>query len=138
MTYYFVTGILTTSSTVNTYSTTASNRGSNNSSGKLEEELNISSKLRKFSFNDLKLAARNFRPELLLGKGGFGCVFKGWVEENGTGLTVAVRTLNHDGTQRMAGLIPSQLNLLDFLLITSHLNLYFLLLLFQTEVRFPE
>ncbi|CAI0386743.1 unnamed protein product, partial [Linum tenue] len=54
------------------------------------------SRLRKFTFNDLKLATRNFRPESLLGEGGFGCVFKGWIEENGTapvkpgtGLTVA-------------------------------------------------
>lgn len=52
-------------------------------------------------FNDLKLATRNFRPESLLGEGAFVCVFKGWIEENGTalvkpgaGLTVAV--LNHD------------------------------------------
>lgn len=54
----------------------------------------------------MKLATRNFRPESLLGEGGFGCVFKGWIEENGTapvkpgtGLTVAVKTLNHDGLQ---------------------------------------
>ncbi|XP_076894260.1 serine/threonine-protein kinase PBL34-like [Bidens hawaiensis] len=73
---------------------------------KPEEELKVSSRLRKFAFNDLKLATRNFRPESLLGEGGFGCVFKGWVEENGTapvkpgtGLTVAVKTLNHDGLQ---------------------------------------
>ncbi|GAA0174623.1 hypothetical protein LIER_27975 [Lithospermum erythrorhizon] len=37
---------------------------------------------------------------------GFGCVFKGWIEVNGrapvkpgTGLTVSVKTLNHDGLQ---------------------------------------
>ena len=73
---------------------------------KLEEELKVASRLRKFTFNDLKLATRNFRPESLLGEGGFGCVFKGWIEENGTapvkpgtGLTVAVKTLNHDGLQ---------------------------------------
>lgn len=83
-----------------------SNAESNSSTSKLEEELKISPHLRKFSFNDLKLATRNFRPESLLGEGGFGCVFKGWVEENGTapvkpgtGLTVAVKTLNHDGLQ---------------------------------------
>ncbi|KAJ0252975.1 Protein kinase domain-containing protein [Hirschfeldia incana] len=69
-------------------------------------ELKYSSKLRIFMFNDLKLATRNFRPESLLGEGGFGCVFKGWIEENGTapvkpgtGLTVAVKTLNPDGLQ---------------------------------------
>nr|AGJ95077.1 RPG5 [Hordeum vulgare subsp. vulgare]AGJ95078.1 RPG5 [Hordeum vulgare subsp. vulgare] len=73
---------------------------------KAGEEIKVSSKLRKFGFNDLKCATRNFRPESLLGEGGFGCVFKGWIEENGTapvkpgtGLTVAVKTLNHDGLQ---------------------------------------
>ncbi|KAG5059378.1 hypothetical protein AAZX31_01G040600 [Glycine max] len=87
-------------------STTTSNAESNSSTSKLEEELKIASRLRKFSFNDLKSATRNFRPESFLGEGGFGCVFKGWIEENGTapvkpgtGLTVAVKTLNHDGLQ---------------------------------------
>lgn len=87
-------------------STTTSNAESNSSITKLEEELKVSSRLRKFTFIDLKMATRNFRPESLLGEGGFGCVFKGWIEENGTapvkpgtGLTVAVKTLNHDGLQ---------------------------------------
>ncbi|KAL9353342.1 hypothetical protein Peur_056022 [Populus x canadensis] len=85
---------------------TTSNTESNSSTSKLEEELKVASRLRKFTFNDLKFATRNFRPESLLGEGGFGCVFKGWIEENGTapvkpgtGLTVAVKTLNHDGLQ---------------------------------------
>ncbi|XVF86002.1 hypothetical protein PTKIN_Ptkin17bG0165900 [Pterospermum kingtungense] len=87
-------------------STTTSNAESSSSTSKLEEELKVASRLRKFTFIDLKLATRNFRPESLLGEGGFGCVFKGWIEENGTapvkpgtGLTVAVKTLNHDGLQ---------------------------------------
>ena len=91
---------------ISSTNTSMSNAESNSSTSKLEEELKISPHLRKFSFNDLKLATRNFRPESLLGEGGFGCVFKGWVEENGTapvkpgtGLTVAVKTLNHDGLQ---------------------------------------
>ncbi|GAV69807.1 Pkinase domain-containing protein [Cephalotus follicularis] len=87
-------------------SSTTSNAGSASSTPLFSEELKIASQLRKFAFNDLKLATRNFRPESLLGEGGFGCVFKGWIEENGTapvkpgtGLTVAVKTLNHDGLQ---------------------------------------
>lgn len=87
-------------------STTTSTAESSTSTSKLEEELKIASRLRKFAFNDLKMATRNFRPDSLLGEGGFGCVFKGWIEENGTapvkpgtGLTVAVKTLNHDGLQ---------------------------------------
>ncbi|WRX21756.1 Serine-threonine/tyrosine-protein kinase [Theobroma cacao] len=87
-------------------STTTSNAESASSTPKFSEELKVASQLRKFTFIDLKLATRNFRPESLLGEGGFGCVFKGWIEENGTapvkpgtGLTVAVKTLNIDGLQ---------------------------------------
>ncbi|XP_058105244.1 serine/threonine-protein kinase PBL34-like isoform X2 [Magnolia sinica] len=87
-------------------STTTSNAESNPPTPKVSEELKVASQLRKFTFNELKSATRNFRPESLLGEGGFGCVFKGWIEENGTapvkpgtGLTVAVKTLNHDGLQ---------------------------------------
>ncbi|KAG6480695.1 serine/threonine-protein kinase PBL34-like [Zingiber officinale] len=87
-------------------STTTSNAESNSSLSKVGEELKVATQLRKFTFNELKSATRNFRPESLLGEGGFGCVFKGWIEENGTapvkpgtGLTVAVKTLNHDGLQ---------------------------------------
>ncbi|KAK1282063.1 Receptor-like serine/threonine-protein kinase [Acorus calamus] len=87
-------------------STTTSNEESNSSTPKVGEDLKVASQLRKFAFNELKSATRNFRPESLLGEGGFGCVFKGWIEENGTapvkpgtGLTVAVKTLNHDGLQ---------------------------------------
>ncbi|XP_066389973.1 serine/threonine-protein kinase PBL34-like isoform X1 [Miscanthus floridulus] len=87
-------------------STTASNTGSISHSSIVGEELKLAFQLRRFTFNELKCATRNFRPESLLGEGGFGCVFKGWIEENGTapvkpgtGLTVAVKTLNHDGLQ---------------------------------------
>ena len=87
-------------------SATRSNAESNPSTPKVSEELKVASCLRKFTFNGLKVATRNFRPESLLGEGGFGCVFKGWIEENGTapvkpgtGLTVAVKTLNHNGHQ---------------------------------------
>lgn len=87
-------------------SSTTSNAESIPSTPNISNELKLASQLRKFSFNELKSATRNFRPESLLGEGGFGCVFKGWINENGTapvkagtGLTVAVKTLNHDGLQ---------------------------------------
>ncbi|GAV67934.1 Pkinase domain-containing protein [Cephalotus follicularis] len=87
-------------------SSTSSPAESTPSTPNVAEELKVASQLRKFSFNELKQATRNFRPESLLGEGGFGCVFKGWVNENGTapvkpgtGLSVAVKTLNHDGLQ---------------------------------------
>ncbi|XP_041008371.1 probable serine/threonine-protein kinase PIX7 isoform X2 [Juglans microcarpa x Juglans regia] len=100
--------------TSNTGSTSSTSKFSSASTSKLSvsstlkfsEELKVASQLRKFTFNELKLATRNFRPDSILGEGGFGCVFKGWVEENGTapakpgtGLTVAVKILNHDGHQ---------------------------------------
>lgn len=87
-------------------SSTSSNAESIPSTPNISEELKVASQLRKFTFNELKSATRSFRPESLLGEGGFGCVFKGWINENGTapvkpgtGLTVAVKTLNHDGLQ---------------------------------------
>lgn len=92
--------------TIGSSTTTTGSVESNPSTSQISEELRIASQLRKFAFSDLKSATRNFRPESLLGEGGFGCVFKGWIEENGTapvkpgtGLTVAVKTLNHDGLQ---------------------------------------
>ncbi|KAJ4958057.1 hypothetical protein NE237_025168 [Protea cynaroides] len=62
--------------------------------------------LLQFSFQDLKSATGNFRLVNILGEGGFGYVFKGWIEENGTapakpgsGITVAVKSLKPDGLQ---------------------------------------
>ncbi|XP_076946491.1 serine/threonine-protein kinase PBL34-like, partial [Bidens hawaiensis] len=62
--------------------------------------------LLQFSFHELKSATGNFRPDSILGEGGFGFVFKGWIDENGTGpakpgsgITVAVKSLKPDGLQ---------------------------------------
>lgn len=69
-------------------------------------EILESSNLKSFSFNELRVATRNFRPDSVLGEGGFGCVFKGWIDENtfkaarpGTGLVIAVKRLNQEGFQ---------------------------------------
>ncbi|XP_075489352.1 putative serine/threonine-protein kinase PBL18 [Primulina tabacum] len=65
-----------------------------------------SSTLRSFTFNDLKNATRNFRFDSLLGEGGFGLVFKGWIDEQtltpckpGTGMVVAVKKLKSESYQ---------------------------------------
>lgn len=51
-------------------------------------------------------STRNFRPDSVLGEGGFGSVYKGWVDEHtlaaskpGTGIVVAVKRLNQDSFQ---------------------------------------
>jgi serine/threonine protein kinase len=59
-----------------------------------------------FTLAELKSATRNFRPDTVLGEGGFGRVFKGWVDENtyapskvGIGMAVAVKKSNPDSPQ---------------------------------------
>ncbi|KAL7600435.1 hypothetical protein Lser_V15G26625 [Lactuca serriola] len=71
-----------------------------------EGEILQSSNLKSFSFSDLKMATRNFRPDSVLGEGGFGSVFKGWIDEQtfaatkpGTGLVIAVKKLNQESFQ---------------------------------------
>lgn len=71
-----------------------------------EGEILQSSNLKSFCFADLKMATRNFRPDSVLGVGGFGSVFKGWIDENsfaaakpGAGIVIAVKRLNLEGLQ---------------------------------------
>ncbi|KAK6796561.1 hypothetical protein RDI58_004262 [Solanum bulbocastanum] len=62
--------------------------------------------LKTYSFSDLKAATRNFKSDTVLGVGGFGTVFKGWVDERtliptkvGTGMVVAIKKLNSGSMQ---------------------------------------
>ncbi|XP_048439605.1 receptor-like cytoplasmic kinase 176 [Pyrus x bretschneideri] len=71
-----------------------------------EGEILQSTTLKSISFSELKTATRNFRPDSVLGDGGFGSVFKGWMDESslkaskaGTGMVIAVKKLNQDGFQ---------------------------------------
>ncbi|KAF2574048.1 hypothetical protein F2Q70_00000939 [Brassica cretica] len=61
--------------------------------------------LRIFSLAELRASTRNFKSENVLGEGGFGKVFKGWLEEKGpgshssTGTVIAVKKLNSESFQ---------------------------------------
>ncbi|ESW28229.1 hypothetical protein PHAVU_003G269700 [Phaseolus vulgaris] len=62
--------------------------------------------LKEFSFVDLKSAAKSFKGDTLLGEGGFGRVYKGWLDEKtlapakpGFGMVVAIKKLNPESTQ---------------------------------------
>ncbi|EOA35137.1 hypothetical protein CARUB_v10020265mg [Capsella rubella] len=62
--------------------------------------------LKMFTLVELKTATKNFRPESVIGEGGFGQVFKGWVDEKtlapsraGVGIPVAVKKSNPDSEQ---------------------------------------
>ena len=62
--------------------------------------------MKAFSFSELKNATRNFRPDSLLGEGGFGYVFKGWIDEHtltaakpGSRMVIAVKKLKPEGFQ---------------------------------------
>jgi hypothetical protein len=71
-----------------------------------EGEILSSSNLKAFTFSDLKNATKNFRLDSLLGEGGFGHVYKGWIDEHnlapsrpGSGMVVAVKKLKPEGFQ---------------------------------------
>ena len=67
-----------------------------------KNELPRNSDLRVFTYNELKVATRNFRPDSTLGQGGFGIVYKGWIDDStgGAGVkVVAVKVLNQEGLQ---------------------------------------
>uniref|UniRef100_A0A5B6ZWE8 non-specific serine/threonine protein kinase n=1 Tax=Davidia involucrata TaxID=16924 RepID=A0A5B6ZWE8_DAVIN len=81
-------------------------QNSSDNPDQLPLENKVPRQLLQFSFQELKSATGNFRPDSILGEGGFGYVFKGWIEENGTapakpgtGITVAVKSLKPDGLQ---------------------------------------
>ncbi|KAF5791140.1 putative transferase, protein kinase RLK-Pelle-RLCK-VIIa-2 family [Helianthus annuus] len=62
--------------------------------------------LKVYTYSDLKACTRSFKSDMVLGVGGFGTVYKGWVDEktllpskNGTGFMVAIKKLNHESVQ---------------------------------------
>lgn len=71
-----------------------------------EDEILSSPGLNAFTFNELKTATKNFRSDNLIGEGGFGYVYKGWINEQtlcpskpGSGMVVAIKKLKPEGFQ---------------------------------------
>jgi serine/threonine protein kinase len=68
--------------------------------------INVTRNMKMFSLQNLRAATRNFRPDTILGEGGFGTVFKGWLDPEtyapskvGVGIPVAVKKSNPDSLQ---------------------------------------
>lgn len=77
-----------------------------NDDGVVDGEILATPNVKVYSFVDLKTATRNFKGDMVLGVGGFGTVYKGWVDErtllpsrHGTGMMVAIKKLNQESTQ---------------------------------------
>ncbi|KAE9606589.1 putative transferase, protein kinase RLK-Pelle-RLCK-VIIa-2 family [Lupinus albus] len=71
-------------------------------SGKILETPNM----KVFSYVEMKAATKNFKLDALLGEGGFGKVYKGWLHHNtltpakpGSGFIVAIKKLNTQSNQ---------------------------------------
>ncbi|KAL3633293.1 putative serine/threonine-protein kinase pix13 [Castilleja foliolosa] len=65
----------------------------NNSSGKMLAHPN----LRVFSLSELRAATTNFKSDTVLGEGGFGKVYKGWLDDRFS--AIAVKRLNSESMQ---------------------------------------
>ncbi|XP_020239309.1 probable serine/threonine-protein kinase PIX13 [Cajanus cajan] len=90
----------------------------------------LEKKLKVFSYADLKSATKNFRHDTVVGEGGFGIVYKGWLDEKtltpvraGFGKVVAIKKLKPDSMQ---GILEWQSEVY-FLGMLSHPNLVKLL-----------
>ncbi|KAK9998628.1 hypothetical protein SO802_018231 [Lithocarpus litseifolius] len=75
--------------------------------------------LRVFTFSELKSATRGFSRSLLIGEGGFGCVFRGLVRVSDSKIEVAIKQLNRNGFQGH----KEWINEVNFLGVVNHPNL---------------
>ena len=78
-----------------------SSAGASSSVGKI-----VTPNLKVFTLAELKAAAKGFKSDTVLGEGGFGRVFKGWIDQTtlepskyGVGMAVAIKKCSPDSTQ---------------------------------------
>ncbi|KAF5446931.1 hypothetical protein F2P56_032525, partial [Juglans regia] len=108
-------------------SSTLDNRDFSDSAGFLDFlTQRRSNDLRVFTFSELKSATRGFSRALLIGEGGFGCVYRGVVTVPGDGtdapaskMEVAIKQLNRNGLQGH----KEWINEVNFLGVVKHPNL---------------
>ncbi|KAK4480005.1 hypothetical protein RD792_013062 [Penstemon davidsonii] len=118
------------------FSATSSSAGLSQFSAALSEdtcstgEILPTPNLKIYSFLDLKNATKNFKSDMVLGIGGFGTVYKGWVDPKtlapsklGSGMLVAIKKLNPESVQGF----PEWQSEVSFLGRLSHPNLVKLL-----------
>ncbi|KAI3450388.1 hypothetical protein Pfo_007053 [Paulownia fortunei] len=88
--------------------------------------------LRVFTFSELKSATRGFSRSLMIGEGGFGCVYRGRVKLTGSGsgleseMDVAIKQLNRNGFQFLHSSYQGHkewINEVNFLGVVKHPNL---------------
>uniref|UniRef100_A0A1J3G7N6 non-specific serine/threonine protein kinase n=1 Tax=Noccaea caerulescens TaxID=107243 RepID=A0A1J3G7N6_NOCCA len=75
--------------------------------------------LKVFTYGELKLATKGFNRALLIGEGGFGCVYRGVVDGFDSKINVAVKQLNRQGLQGH----KEWINEVNFLGVVNHPNL---------------
>ncbi|XP_057979518.1 probable serine/threonine-protein kinase PIX13 [Malania oleifera] len=127
------TNINQSSNEVSSSSSGAASRGGGSQekeSGQVGGEILAAHNLKVYGFEELKKVTNNFRADGVLGLGGFGTVYRGWVDEKtlapskiGTGMVVAIKRLNPESKQGVKEW-QSEVNFLGRL---SHPNLVKLL-----------
>ena len=88
-----------------------------------------------FTYNELRLATKQFRPDFILGEGGFGVVYKGVIDDSvraGYKSTeVAIKELNREGFQGDREWLVSYFTFFQFIFWLMHNKLVGLVLRFQ-------
>ena len=97
-----------------------------------------------FTYQEMKLATKQFRPDYILGEGGFGVVYKGLIDDNvrpGYNSTkVAIKELNPEGFQGdrewLVFIIGLFFCFLDLRICGLILSIFFVFFFLQAEVNY--